>query len=198
MRILVACHCKSPINNNSSPELKLISNTHTIDNPDIYYIDYDDKCDASDIKPIQYKNWSAIPENYFNYVWLEKCPLWNKRTDTAKLIFESAYNILIDSGLVISGLLTAYDSEEEQIKFIASILDGLHETGKKYHLEIISKDELPFYLIPERNTELSCDKYFVLRKIKSGGTRKTLKNKRARKIHKLLRSKTARRSGGKN
>ena len=175
MRILVACHCKKPIyeeeNNYTSPELKLISNKNNINtsSTELYYIDHDDRCAKSDDIPIQFKDWGSIPKDYFDYVWLENCPLWRKDIPIAKSIFESAYDVLKNAGKVIFCIHTVYSTEKTQTDYIASIINMLGNTGINYYLEVINKEELPLYFIPTTLKELSCDKYIILTKVELSG-----------------------------
>lgn len=187
MRLLVACHCKSPVYHKdgyiiSSPPLTFQSSTISPESVEISYIDKQPKCSEYG-KPFQYADWTEIPDNYFDYIWFEACPVFGDRF-TGKIIIEDALKKLNMEGKIFIGLHN--DSKQQtHLKYFERIFN---EIGAVEH-KLIPKEDLPFYMASYTNYDMS---YLIITKKTSGGKRKRKRHITKRNIRKI-RNKTSKR-----
>ena len=187
MKILVACHCKEPhLEDNGlllSPTLNFTNKLTKQFNPsdtEIHYIDQNPDCPAYG-KEYQYYDWSEVPNNYFDLIWYEHCPIGPLEEDKqTREIFLSLVSDSLEklktNGLIIT---QTYTSDE----FIKGILQ---KAGiiYKYNIEtnVVLFKDIPYWLFRKGNHEnKSKDLYMIIKKLIKGGRKRT--NKR-RKRHK--------------
>ena len=159
-RILIACHCKTPIyyeewKNTYSPTLTMYSSLIDPSTVEFSYIDKDENCPDYG-KPLQYNSWEEIPDNYFDYIWFQYCPLFRSEA-LAFEIFNSALNKVKRGGKIMTIL------NEAKIAYLDKVFTSI-KTPFTYR--IIDRSELPFYM--DSGEEEPIQTYYEL--IKGGPT----------------------------
>ena len=173
MKILIACHCKSPTSIGpwaSSPKLTFKSDTIDIGNVEISYIDYDEDCPEHG-KPLQYSNWEDVPIEEFDYIWFQFCPIWGNRHGFFKIsqkglsLFSDAFRSLKPGGKIIILNHTSEEGDEYDTNIYFEFLREIEAT--KFTYELTKKNDLPFVMETNRSASNSRKEYVVLTKIES-------------------------------
>ncbi len=176
MKILIACHCKSSFYNNYEEDLlwspELVFKSTIIDSADIEisYIDTNEDCPDYG-KPLQYRDWSEIPHNLFDYIWFEYCPLWGSKK-IARDILGAALLKVKPNGKIITG----YNGEAHK-RHMEDVLKFRKVYKTPFTYEIINKEELPFEMVTADHTLYErgtiYQQYFIFTKTQTGGKRKS-------------------------
>jgi hypothetical protein len=182
MRILVGCHCKSPVYDpktgyQGSSKLLFKSNTIDPSTVELSYMDKDELCPDYGT-PLQYSDWGEIPANYFDYVWLQNCPIFMDRVLAVDIIRTALQKVKV-GGKVIVGTLEKGNIEN----YLLSISQ---EVGSMF--EVKDKDELLFNLLTpfEGGGAFSASqkkRYYIFIKVNhdGGGLKKRNKRKYSRR-----------------
>ncbi len=194
MKVLVACHCKESHSESNgitlSPTLNFTNKLTKQFNPsdtEIHYIDQDPNCPSYG-KEYQYYDWSEVPNNYFDLIWYEHCPIGPLEED--KHTREIFLSLVTDSleKLKTNGLIMTqtYTSEE----FIKGILQ---KAGiiYKYNIEtsVVLFKDIPYWLF-RKGDQRSVDNgnvYMIIKKLNKGGRKRT--NKKRKQTNKRRRYK---------
>lgn len=190
MKILVACHCKESYyikRHLASQELDFINNlTGEINPPDaeLFYIEIDENCPAHG-DPNQYRNWEEIPNDFFDLIWFEYCPIAQIEKPLDQKIFikfiRTAISKLNPDGMLITmrdNFLTAKNILEKA---------GL----KKYiSFNIVEQPYLPYLLYSQFTQHDKDNFYMIIKKNQSGGKyKKTIRKKKRKMKTRKLRKK---------
>lgn len=188
MKILVACHCKESHSESNgitlSPTLNFSNKLTKQFNPsdtELHYIDQDPNCPSYG-KEYQYYDWSEVPNNYFDLIWYEHCPIGPLEEDkhTREIFLSLVTNSL--EKLKTNGLIMTqiYTSEE----FIKGILQNAGINNIETNV-VLFKD-IPYWLFQKGDHSNSKNNvYMIIKKLnnKKGGTNKKRKqtNKRRKR-----------------
>jgi hypothetical protein len=181
MRLLIACHCKNPFVDDKGVmrhhPLTFQSSIIPPDSVEISYIDPDCK-EYGD--PLQYKDWSEIPDKHFDFIWFEYCPIFGNPRKGHEII-QDAVAKLDNSGKLFIGLNNYSDSTPmKHLEYLERIFTKI---GAVEH-ELIPKVDLPFYIAKDYTEKML---YVVLSKKTVGGKhrgRRSIRNKRRGNITK--------------
>lgn len=211
MKILVGCHCKEPFEDYDeyldttdlwSPKLNFINQTGEEINTDKIEYYFMDKREISNCpsygQPNQYDNWDDIPNDYFDLVWLEHCPITEfTSVDGLNRIDEIIGNSIKKlkyGGILITEMMKKYQSlMNSKIPKILKNRDiHINHVEKKYMLP----NELPYILTSDNPDDIQnlIDYYLTIkkktneeiiqekqqRKNKRGGTYKRKKSKKSK------------------
>ncbi len=173
MKILIACHCKSPVSYlengrrlRASPKLTFTSDTIDEADVEISYIDYHEHCPDYG-KPLQYSLWKDIPNKYFDYIWFHFCPIWGQMGITGKAnevaigLFNRALKKVKTGGKII-----IFTGLEVPDTYFESLLDAVKH---KLTYESKEKKDLPFFMESTTKSHHNFKYYYILTKAGSDG-----------------------------
>ena len=229
MKVLVACHCEEPVIMSAppsmqnelyvfSPKLFLIKDPFTptnyeeIKDVEIYYVEIDNYCKSYDSK-YQYKDWENIPDEFFDLIWFQYCPIYQykRRKTTGELININFYDILKssliklkpDGKILVPGItmvkttrnfiksnfpdvqhiFISYDDYEKIPYFFVEMKHHENEDINDYYEDYIDE-------ILERIIDAESSMLIIQKKIPKGGKKfKSLKNVRKKRSTKTNRKK---------
>lgn len=189
MKILVACHCKESFEydmNIRSPQLDFINNLTGQVNPEeteFFYVDKDENCPSYG-EPNQYRNWQDIPNNFFDLVWFEYCPIAEVKTAKQKTIFiqfiMAALSKLNPNGTLIT--------ISPKFRIVKNVFDTNLLT-RDIKFTVVKQPDLPYLLAGPYTMHHEDSFYLVIKKNQIGGKyKKTFRKmfrKKKRKTKKL-------------
>lgn len=188
-KILIACHCHKPYRFKpthrvmTSPTLTFESETILKHKVEFSYIDPDKACPKNES---QYSDWIDIPNNYFDYIWFEYCPIFNI-TVGIEILIRAISKLKVNGKIII-----AISNNSKRSELVRAIEDMLESIGEKVSHELVKYDDILFHMKRDGRDPRSSS-YVIITKpnINSGGgkrvkkyTRRNLKGDRTRRYRK--------------
>lgn len=158
MKVLVACHCKEPVMlsdgikiGNYSPNLAFIKNPfgkNPITNPpdiELYYVEVDHLCKSYDSE-YQYKGWENIPEDSFDLIWYEFCPLFTLKKEEIVIDDEIFTDILTSSLSVLKpgGMIMTSLSKEKKNRLAGQFIQT---NFKQVNHKFVESSNIPYCMV---------------------------------------------------